>query len=306
LPAVDVDALDEQARTRSILDLKDQKVNLVQAFAERKQTARLFASTMKRCVAAVTSLKRGKFGEAARALGVKASPRRIRKYSKSWSEDQSQAVANGWLELQYGWRPLLQDIYGSAELIAQKNIREVRSISSVSASKHYRDTMYKGGNSSNARYFFDIDRRVKIKYTVYYSTPSESHTLAQVGITNPAYIAWELTPWSFVVDWAIPIGNYINSLDGTKGLTFEKGCRTFFQKITVFGKAVSETRPDGITTYTFYDAGDYLKVECTRTAISSFPRTSLPSFKNPFGTEHVANLLALLRTSFTVRNGKFF
>jgi len=41
------------------------------------------------------------------------------------------------------------------------------------------------------------------------------------GLQDPASVAWELLPWSFVVDWFIPIGNWLecrglaSSLTGT-------------------------------------------------------------------------------------------
>jgi hypothetical protein len=300
LPYVDLNALSAKASTRALLDLKDQKVNLVQAFAERKQTARLLSDTITRFAAAIKSLKTGNFAAAGKALGVTPSPRRIRKWTKSYSENQSKAIANGWLELQYGWRPMLSDVYGSAELIAQKQIREVRSISRTSASAQLVDRVRRF-NQQGYPMFFETTRKVTIKNVIYYSTPSESHTLAQVGITNPLYIAWELTPWSFAVDWLLPIGNYISTLDSTKGLTFEKGCRTFFQEVKVFGKGLSGPTQGGTQSVVNDNEASYLEVSCQRVNLSDFPRTELPRFKNPFGTEHVLNALALLRTSFTLR-----
>jgi hypothetical protein len=32
-----------------------------------------------------------------------------------------------------------------------------------------------------------------------------------MGLANPASIAWEFMPWSFAVDWAIPIGSWIEA-----------------------------------------------------------------------------------------------
>jgi hypothetical protein len=33
-----------------------------------------------------------------------------------------------------------------------------------------------------------------------------------MGLADPRNVLWELTPWSFVVDWFIPIGTYLNQL----------------------------------------------------------------------------------------------
>jgi len=305
-PTIDLNRLEAKAANEHLLGVKDQKVNLVQAYAERGQTTRLMGETIKRLVGAVTSLKKGNLAGAARSLGVKASPRRIRKYTKSYSENQSKAIASGWLELQYGWKPLLSDIYGSAELIAQKQVREVRNRVATKAHEIAETTgtsgpLYYGGEIRSR-----CTRRVTIKYVSYFSTPSVNHTLAQVGITNPLLIAWELAPWSFVVDWFIPIGNYISSLDAVSGLTFEKGCRTYFEELTFYsvrngGQGTDSVFPELQNRLIGSAVAEKKEIYVTRNAISAFPSPKLPHFKSPFSTVHVLNALALLRTSFTIR-----
>lgn len=303
IPVVDLDVLYEKALRSTLLEIKDQKINAVQAFAERGQTARLLASSIKRVASCITSLKRGNLGSAGRALGVVPSPKKVVRYKKSWVDNQSSAVANGWLELQYGWKPLLTDIYGAAELIAQKQIREVRNRVRKSASVTIEDRGRNDGASvSMLPFYYDIKRKVSVKYTVYYSSPSVSTSLSQVGISNPALIAWELTPYSFVLDWFIPIGDYISSLDATLGLTFEKGCVTYFSETTchAIGLPVSKyaTSPNVWGSTGQFSSKD---VRVTRQVLFGFPGAPLPTFKNPLSFTHVANALALLKTSLRVR-----
>lgn len=306
MPPIDVQSVQSLARERFLLESKDQKVNLVQAFAERRQTARLMENTIYRIVGAINSLKRGDLIGAAAALGTSVSGRQAKRFAKDRKADPQKAVADWWLELQYGWKPLLSDVVGSAELLAQKNIREVRNRVSKSASKS-NSIFSDSGIASFPRKKWRISRRVTCKYVAYYSTSEVNHTLAQVGITNPLYIAWELVPWSFVVDWFIPIGNYINSLDATNGLTFEKGCLTTFEEILVTSWTVSARAPspqgplypneieNNSSPWT------HKRIKVTRTKLTSFPDAALPSFKNPFSGIHVANALALLKATFKVR-----
>jgi hypothetical protein len=300
MPPLDLNELDNKAKTNFLLELKDQKVNLVQAFAERGQTVRLLGNTISRLAGAATALKRGSFAAAARSLGVKASPRRVRKYTKSWSEDQSKALANGWLELQYGWRPLITDIYGAAEQLAQTNVREVRNIVRKSASKFDTVRQEIAPVNGNPKFYCTVIRRTTIKYVVYYSTPVGTHSLTQIGLTNPLLIAWELTPWSFVADWILPLGNYISTLDATNSLVFEKGCRTQFQEVTVFGKGRSGAAQAGVN-WDYDLSSDSKEINIERTTLSSFPEVNLPKFKNPFSVTHVLNSIALLRTNLRVR-----
>jgi hypothetical protein len=300
MPACDLDELDNRAKTATLRELKDSKVNLVQAFAERGQTFRLMGNTISRLAGAASSLRRGNFAAAALSLGVKTGPRRVRKYTKSWSKDQSTAVANGWLELQYGWRPLLTDIYGAAEQLAQLNVREVRNIVRKSASVNLSRRMSVPASNQGPNIYVDVKRRVTIKYVIYYSTPQGNHTLTQIGLTNPLLIAWELTPWSFVIDWMLPLGDYISTLDATRNLAFEKGCRTFFEEVTFYSKSRSGLTEPGREFSADYSL-DTKEVTISRQSISAFPEVNLPKFKNPLSTTHLLNAIALLTTSLRVK-----
>jgi hypothetical protein len=43
--------------------------------------------------------------------------------------------------------------------------------------------------------------------------------VSQFGITNPLLLAWELIPYSFVVDWLFPVGRFLSSLDALNGIS---------------------------------------------------------------------------------------
>lgn len=45
-------------------------------------------------------------------------------------------------------------------------------------------------------------------------------TANSVGLLNPAYLAWDLVKWSWVVDQLVDVGAYINSLTSMHGLEF--------------------------------------------------------------------------------------
>lgn len=55
-------------------------------------------------------------------------------------------------------------------------------------------------------------------------------TLDQCGLINPLSVAWELVPFSFVVDWFLPIGTYINSMSDYAGTRRTNVYQTTFSK----------------------------------------------------------------------------
>jgi hypothetical protein len=101
---------DRQARAdrlgRSLLSkIKGQKVNLGVFLAEREQTLSLFGETARRIAKACQALRRKRFKEAFRAL--RCPPNK--------NVNASRSLADNWLQLQYGWLPLLGDMYGAAK-----------------------------------------------------------------------------------------------------------------------------------------------------------------------------------------------
>lgn len=108
-------AIDE-AVGKALNRAKDQTANWAENVATYKQSVHMIASNMMRVLNAYRAIRQGNVAKAAAALGV--SPRGPARIS-----NQSKAIADGWLELQYGWKPLLQDIYETT-LAFQKRRRE--------------------------------------------------------------------------------------------------------------------------------------------------------------------------------------
>lgn len=292
-------SLDRQARTKIRLKLKDQKTNLAQVYAERQQIADLIGDTALRLAKAMVALKKGNLAEAGKNLGVHTSNRAVKKHKKAHKKSQSKATASGWLQLQYGWLPLLGDVVGAAELLAQKLSNEIKGRVVASASREY-DEFHNLGYQNVAYPGIEkkyVKAKAEIKYVVYYATTASSlKTAAQIGITNPLQLAWELVPFSFVADWFLPIGDYLSSLDATFGLQFLKGSRTYFVSTNVHCERKGGILPDGRSTWVDIRSRRTL-VDTQRTVLTDFPSIAMPVFENPFTLTRAANAIALLRVT---------
>jgi hypothetical protein len=120
-------------------------------------------------------------------------------------------------------------------------------------------------------------------------------TASEIGLTNPAEVAWELVPFSFVVDWAIPIGTFLGQLDASVGWHFETGSITRFYSRRAT-KTVSVSQVPSNYVYYNFDGNRYVEeLEVSRTGISSWVEMlTLPAFKDPASFAHIANALALI------------
>lgn len=298
-PAADwTSKLNSDAARKVLNNLKSQSFNAAQAYAERRQTADLLASTATRVAKAITSLRRGDMIGAARGLGVVPPKRAKRRFNKSYVKGQADAVGNAWLELQYGWKPLLSDVYGAAEHLAKSNNNRLwgkahgraQRQETVVVNKDYAIAPYVGINRTTS-----VGKaKASVKYTILYevSSPTEQ-SLSKLGISNPTLLAWELLPYSFVADWFLPIGDWLQTLDATNGLTFKAGSYTYFRSweentSTTFDYGNASYRNQG------WQISGTKKVTVRRVPISGFPSAPFPSFKNPVSTSHVASAMALL------------
>lgn len=283
--------------------IRDSSVNLAQAFAERKQTANTIASTANMIARAGMAVKRGDMMGAARALGVKPS-RSIQRRSKAGIISDS--VANRWLEVQYGWKPLLSDVYGSMEQLAKSNDNRLfrTATASIRGSFPYEETTDLMDYLSNVGYNVrrqkdtqDLVIKMKVRYEI--SSPPVA-TMVQLGITNPALLAWELLPFSFVADWFLPVGNFLSSLDATLGLTFKTGYSSDFRRMQTHVHHDAKFSPKSTPQRQIYIRGINITetIRYERYPMTDFPSARLPHFKNPVSTVHAANALALLIQTF--------
>lgn len=185
--------------------------------------------------------------------------------------------------------PLFADLHGGYELIHQ-GLREKGLL--MSASRSYSDTVEFGSSSTNweIKGKSTIQSRVKLHAAV---DNAAIANLAQWGFLNPAQIAWELVPYSFVVDWFMPVGNLISACGAHRGLSFVGG----FSSTRVSSECEWVYYPERSSSSRYEGEGFKGRCWCEsydRTAMATFPMPSV-YFKSPFSTSHVTSALALLR-----------
>nr|APG77229.1 hypothetical protein [Hubei levi-like virus 7] len=292
--------MDAECRNKILAKLKSSKVNLAVAGAERVKTADMIAKTAINFANAYRNLRKGNFAKAAEDLGVPPAKRAKSRFNKDYAKRGARAAGGGWLALQYGWKPLISDIYGSCEAIARAGNQPVIGRVKQTVTRTFplrRRTVSKSQDLVQVD-FWDGEQKVAVQYGITFVRENGGlHVLSELGITNPALIAWELVPFSFVVDWFLPIGSWLETFDATSGLVFHSGYRTTFSTMT--SKYV-QTRNGTYSNYTddTYWAADCEDIFTKRVVLTSFPIPGLPSFKNPVSIGHAANALALLTQLF--------
>jgi hypothetical protein len=187
-----------------VSDVKGHSFNLGVNLGQMGQTINTVSSTLDSLGRSFSALKRGNFLGAVSALGIASTKRRTFK---------SKDVSGRWLELQYGWLPLLSDSYEASKAFESLSKGPRSSLFVKSYSKKVVRTSYPvAGNEIFYTYSGTRFRRLEFQLYEVMSAPRS------LGLQDPLSVAWELIPYSFVVDWFIPIGTYLSNLNQVPAL----------------------------------------------------------------------------------------
>lgn len=127
------------------------------------------------------------------------------------------------LEAMFGWQPLLADIHAAAmtaiQLAPEEDTVTARSVEHFSwriGNQTADSSSWETGNG------YCFSRR-----TVTFLVSNPNLWLAErAGLCNPATIAWDLVPWSFVVNMFSNVGGVVNSISDYLGLSFPRSSHT--------------------------------------------------------------------------------
>lgn len=276
-------SLSARAEINCLLKARDMKVDLATAFAEGRKCVSSIAGRTLKVLNAYSAVRKGDWRRASRSLGYTPKPGRMGK-----------GAASDWLELQYGWLPLIQDIYGLHEEFNRETVVEAFRFSVVSeAWEPIEIGGYNAGLSAGSYALYDFIGKKYYRCCLTFEVSDDTYLIAsRIGLTNPAEVAWNLVPWSFIADWFVPVGDWLGAMSAAIGLRFISGTGSRGTKYTYFGrtedagtahKIVSNVKCSG--TYHMGARGLYLS--------SPMP---LPYVKNPLSTQHVTNAVALIRS----------
>lgn len=177
--------------------------------AERESTKKMVAGKFVSLLRAYRSFRRGDFKSARKALKAQKKdtptpdPRRFLK-------EPGQA----WLEWHFGWKPLYGDIHRGMEILTSP-------YPVPTAIGRGRDEKSWRYDRSDYRCQHDAVAKATVRADVYIQ--NENLWMAnQLGLLNPASVAWELVPFSFLIDWVANVGDFVAQFNEFTGLRLER------------------------------------------------------------------------------------
>lgn len=187
--------------------------------AERVEAADLIYQRVTQLRKGWLALRLGRFKEFLHQIRVQTPLKKHRGMVRNRSK-QASAL---WLEYWFGWSPLVSDVYTAIRLIDSPypSLKVFASARAKDPGEPERVNPW-GGTYNELReheFSFRMQAEVAVSNPMLYRA-------SQFGIVNPATIAWELVPFSFLVDWFIPVGNYLRSYSDFAGLTLTNAFTT--------------------------------------------------------------------------------
>lgn len=274
------DANAELALLSKLADqLRDGSPNLGANLGEWDQIVSSFRNLMSATVSGWRSFRRGRFGDAFRhwsRFGSGGGRQRLRVAD----------VSDAHLALTYGWCPLAQDIKALCDYIEARN-NPARSLI-YRQSKHL---TFSNVDCSTVGYF-KIPASGRLGVSIKYTLKERLSAARSMGLLNPVAVAWELVPFSFVVDWFVPIGTYLDAL-GLFPFLDGSYVRTMFSSAGASYHPATWT--DGY--YVYVGGGvEYRSVQLDRRVGTNLkvPRPSVKAVRSALSLVHVENAAALV------------
>lgn len=313
------------SQIRALNKLRDQSVHFGVFLAEFSKSAGMVERNLGQLIALGIKAKK-QVGKEALSYwkALTYSEVGIKRTATGWTRNQSthKAYLKGLdrqrrklhdriLEFQFGWSPLCNDVVGIVEALNRLGLTLKPRVSVKGyAQDLYHDTLSFNaslGNWMSWEVGYKILQKRFIRAMTRLDaelTDIEAASAEQLGLNGGAEIAWEITPWSFLIDYFVPIGKWIGSLQAPSGWKLVGGSTSHLAETEEVFLSRVVNAPVGAGYQSLAYNCDAIPALCkgfdmSRTTFTSFPKPPPAIDVSPLNGNRVVNMLALLSKTFS-------
>lgn len=285
-------SMQNEAVTKALVKMADQKVNLGENLATLGSTLRLIGTPTMNLVNSLRSAwndrkLRPYLSESYRQLRRRRAAARL-----------PTDIADRYLEYVYGWKPMMEDIYTLVEMAKDNSENPLLLNARGSSTREYyiRPQTFSDSSGGHVTRVEGGGADLRTTRCSIWAKVLPEHAglraLNQLGLVNPFSLVWELVPWSFVVDWVLPLGPVFQALTAPAGLQFVDGTISTRQRVRC---SYEQEKVSGITRVTSSSPanGTFLKDSYSRTVLSSWPAPGFWVDTDPFRGDRPFKAIAL-------------
>lgn len=191
-------------------ELQQLNANILEDLGQLKQTGDLVADIVKLIYDLYVACRYGNFKAVRRRLAAAGS-------------NVPKTIANGWLMYFYGILPLISTIDA---LSKQQPINRTMTVRKRVTERV--DPRQYSTAATSVQFSGKAEVQAQCSLTASIRMSGNMHTLTNLGVTGSSITdllvtGWALAPYSFVVDWFIPIEGWLRSLAWTSALNYQYG-----------------------------------------------------------------------------------
>jgi hypothetical protein len=208
IPTYDQSHWRDLALTKCWANVRLDEAQVLIMIGESRKTILSMISMFRRLIKIIKSIKR---------LDVRALKHEL----------SAKELANRYMELRYAIRPLMYDFNGMVRALKHE-AAEAKSRLTFRGHEYLVEEDSDVRNFNNGYTYQDGDRSYDCERTSKVSCDVRAGVLTQLetvshlpiwGLANPIEAAWELIPFSFIIDWFVNVGNTIAAWTPNYGLT---------------------------------------------------------------------------------------
>lgn len=284
-------ALDIEADNTLVEAVRSSKIEFLSEAAEAKETIESIGSVAIRVYKAAAAVRRGRYEVALRHLGVSLRDQR----------DLFKTPSNFWLAYQFGVSPLVSLVKELNDARIEGFVPQPRR-ANARKSTVWNTTAYT--YSGYFTYKVDIVDSYEVRVGAKFSFGDPSASFANdYGFDNPLTALWQIVPFSFLVDYFLPVGDWLDANFSVVNPTYSDGFKTVVRKrsVTVTCNGTTSNAPvyrdsDGVIrplyrpSQSVVSTHEYLRYD----RVPHFPTFNLVMDRDPFSLNRSLNMLALL------------
>lgn len=209
----DESSLISQATIKCLSNVSSASSQILVSLAERAKTVDMISNRARQLYNGYRHVRKGNFLAAAEVMGIR---------NKWIKKPRAIQTSGNWLEWRYGWLPLYLDARGAVEAWKRENHPRFTA-RGFASSRNDTTSSYTINNLSNGGcqpWGMKVVNNAITNVRAYqlYTIDDGFVTPSAFGLTDPVSVAWELIPFSFVVDWFVDVGTWLEAVKPTPGV----------------------------------------------------------------------------------------
>lgn len=287
--------LDLRVQSKLATAVRGSDFNLGVSLAELPESLRLVASSVSNVCQALIASKQGRWSDVVRFLSRTPSGRRavLNKQTKKKYLDRLDRhdIDGCWNALTYGWMPALQDI--------EEAMKAFAAVTEPANTLCYTARSFVGRTGTVPNIYNDFLLTQDAKWTLKYNLTLRERltTVRKLQLPAVASVVWELLPYSFVLDWFVPISSYLSTYSTFAG--FESPSLTIIRTAQIHtynagrARVTNAAYPPGLPHGGHFD-GLFFRYDRKVNATLKVELPSVNAWSRIFSKHHAANASALI------------